>query len=242
MAVDPKRVSRLLDLLPAVFQEDREPGDANFLGRFLLGFEDVLLGLPEWADDGQQADLATGAAGEPAIGLEQSIARLYRFFEPGADLVDATPGRCAPEPFLDWLAGWVALSLREDWEPQRRRRLIQKAVPLYRLRGTRRGVEEMLEVYTEPFDASVFELPPLQIGVHSTVGIDTVVGGAAPFFFRVRVHLPFVDPPTARIQDRVARAIVDLQKPAHTYYQLTVETPTLQIGVYSTVGVDTLVG
>ena len=243
MAIDdPRRLSRLLDLLPAVFQEDRKSGGAKFLGRFLLGFEQLLLGLPEWEAEGREADLASGAAGEPVLGLEQTIARLQRYFEPGAALVDQYPGRCVPEPFLDWLAGWVALDLREDWTPRRRRRLIERAVSLYRLRGTRRGVEAMLEVYTEPFAARVYELPPLQVGVHSTVGVDTVIGGGAPFFFLVQVDLPFVDPATARVQDRIARAIVDLQKPAHTYYHLTVVTPTFQIGVHSTVGVDTLVG
>ena len=44
MAIDPNQVSGLLDSLPAVFQEDREGRAPNFLGRFLLGFEQVLLG------------------------------------------------------------------------------------------------------------------------------------------------------------------------------------------------------
>jgi hypothetical protein len=45
-----------------------------------------------------------------------------------------------------------------------------------------------------------------------------------------------------KAQQEIAQSIVDLQKPAHTYYKLTVETPTLQINVHSKVGVDTLLG
>ena len=91
--------------------------------------------------------------------------------------------------------------------------------------------------------ASVNELrTAFQVGVYSTVGVDTVLDGGAPFFFRVRVLLRSTQPEEIKVQRAVAHAIVDLQKPAHTYYALTVETPTFQIGVHSTVGVDTLLG
>jgi P2-related tail formation protein len=143
---------------------------------------------------------------------------------------------------LQWLAGWVALALREDWDELRQRELIAKAVSLYRLRGTRQGMEEFLRIYTR-LGVSVDEYnADFQIGLHSTVGVDTVLSGGAPFFFRVRVLLPTPDPVEIKAQHAVAQAIVDLQKPAHTYYALTVETPTFQIGVHSRVGVDTLVG
>jgi phage tail-like protein len=222
MAIDANQVSRLLDNLPSAFQEDRRGGAPNFLGRFLLGFEQLLLGA--------------GEAGKP--GLEETIARLYRYFEPGAALAD---GDRAPKEFLQWLAGWVALTLREDWDELRQRDLIAKAVPLYRLRGTRRGVEEFLRIYTR-LGASIDELgTAFQVGVHSTVGVDTMLDGGPAFFFRVNVLLPNPQPEEIKAQRAVAHAIVDLQKPAHTYYTLTVETPVLQIGVHSTVGVDTLV-
>jgi phage tail-like protein len=223
MAIDASAVSSLLDGLPAVFQEDREAGAPNFLGRFLLGFEQVLLGL--------------GDAGDP--GIEETIARIYRYFEPGAALAD---GERAPKEFLDWLAGWVALTLREDWDELRQRDLIAKAAQLYRLRGTKRGVEEFLRIYTR-LGASIDELGTgFQIGVHSTVGVDTMLDGGAPFFFRVHVLLPSPDPEQIKAQRDMAHAIVDLQKPAHTYYTLSVETPIFQVDVHSTVGVDTLLG
>jgi len=220
---DPREISSLLDNLPAVFQEDRQAGAPNFLGRFLLAFEQILLGL--------------GDAGDP--GLEETIARIYRYFEPGAALAD---GERAPKEFLQWLAGWVALTLREDWDELRQRDLIAKAAQLYRLRGTKRGVEEFLRIYTR-LGASIDELgTAFQVGVHSTVGVDTVLDGGAPFFFRVHVLLPSTQPEEIKAQRIIAHSIVDLQKPAHTYYSLSVETPTFQIGVHSTVGADTLLG
>ena len=58
----------------------------------------------------------------------------------------------------------------------------------------------------------------------------------------MHVLLPSPQPEEIKAQRTVAHAIVDLQKPAHTYYALTVETPVFQIDVHSTVGIDTLVG
>jgi phage tail-like protein len=221
MAFDPQRVSTLLDSMPAVFQEDRKAGAPNFLGRFLLGFEEVLLG--------------SGTVGKR--GLEETIARLYTYFEPGATL---GPDEQAPKEFLRWLAGWVALTLREDWEEQRQRDLIARAASLYRHRGTKRGVEEFLSIYTL-MPVSIDESnAPFQIGVHSTIGADTLLDGGPPFFFRV--HANMADPAKIEENFEAARAVVELQKPAHTDYALTIETPELQIGVHSTVGVDTLIG
>ena len=226
MAVDADQVSSLLEMLPAVLQEDREAGEPDFLGRFLLGFESLLLGL--------------GEADESKWGLEEKIAAIYRYFEPGAKL---EPGElAAPPEFLQWLAGWVALTLREDWDVSRQRDLIAQAAQLYRLRGTRRGVQAFLEIYTrlgvtiEEFDFA------FQLDVRSTVGKDTLLDGGAPFFFHVDLLLPKPSAEESKAQLPVAYAIVDLQKPAHTFYTLNVVTPTLQVNVHSTVGVDTLVG
>lgn len=223
MVIDASRVSQLLDSLPALLQQDRVAGGPNFLGRFLLGFEQLLLGL--------------GDEAEP--GLEERIAGIHRYFEPGPAL---PAGQRAPAEFLPWLAGWVALTLREDWDELRQRELIAQAASLYRLRGTRRGVEAFLRIYTR-LGVAVDELATaLQVGVHARVGVDTVIDGGAPYFFRVRVFLPSSDPAQRKAQLGVAGAIVDLQKPAHTHYTLTVVTPAFQIGVHSTVGADTLVG
>ena len=40
----------------------------------------------------------------------------------------------------------------------------------------------------------------------------------------------------------IARSLIELEKPAHTFYELTVNYPSMQIGKHSTVGVDTILG
>jgi phage tail-like protein len=232
VAVDDKQSeSTYLGYLPTVFREGAAPGEPGFLGRYLLGFEHVLTGTGEPADPGIEERL-DGIASAGLAGIE-------RYFEPGPNLAD---GERAPAEFLPWLAGWVALALRSDLDELRRRELIARAVPLYRLRGTRSGLEQLVGVYTR-MGVTVEELGDrFQLGVHSRVGVDTVLGGGAPNFFRVLVRLPTTDPAELVAQRRLIAAIVDTEKPAYAHYALDVQTPTLQIGVTSTVGVDTLLG
>ena len=109
MAIDANQVSTLLDSLPAVFQEDREGRCARF-------------SQAGSCSASSRCCSNYGDVDEP--GLEETIARIYRYFEPGAAVA---PGERAPREFLQWLAGWVALTLREDWDELRQRDLIAKA-------------------------------------------------------------------------------------------------------------------
>jgi phage tail-like protein len=165
-------------------------------------------------------------------GLEKQLDRIDHYFAP----------KETPAEFLEWLSGWVALSLRADLKDEQRRDFIAKAVPLYRLRGTKQGLERLIQIYTA-LPPVIHELnTPFQIGVHSTIGADTTLDGGAPHFFKVTIRLGDPNPDERKRMTEVTTAIIDLEKPAHTQYVLEVETPILQIGEHSTIGVDTLLG
>ncbi len=251
MAVDENKASSLLDYLPAVYQEDREPGKPDFLGRFLLAFERLLLGLGETSSSapmpGFEEIIGGGRVAFSGSAATAVLAGLQRYFEPGyvSENSFLSESESAPREFLPWLAGWLTLTLRRDWGDARdeaqQRELIAKASRLYRLRGTKRGIEEFLKIYTR-LGVVIDELDtPFQVGV-SRVGVDTRLDGGVPFYFHIKVLLPTPDPTLKKKHYEIATAVVDLQKPAHTLYTLTIETPTFQINVHSTVGVDTLVG
>jgi phage tail-like protein len=232
----PGQTSRYLDYLPAIYQQDAQVNQPNLLGRCLLAFEQVLTGLGDVEERGLE-EILDGVL-DPVSGLLR-MAGVQRYFDPGPNLPDSER---APAKFLPWLAGWVALALRADLDELRQRDFIARAVSLYRLRGTKQGLEEFVRIYTR-LGVTVDEMnTPFQIGVHSTVGVDTLLDGGAPHFFRVLIRLPTPDPEQIRQHRQVATAIIAMEKPAHTHYQLDVETPTMQIGVHSTVGVDTLLG
>jgi phage tail-like protein len=216
----PGKASSLLNYLPAIFQENSAPGQPNFLGRFLLAFERILLGLGEVSDEVSQP------------GLEDKIAQLDRYFDPER----------TPSEFLPWLASWVALSLRQDWYEPEKRRFLRQIVPLYQLRGTKAGMEKMLQAYTG-MGVEVRELiSALQVGKTSTVGVDTVIGGGPPHYFFVKMFLDSPDPTLKDRKKQIAEAIIEQEKPAHTDYDLEIEVPIMQIEKHSTVGVDTLLG
>jgi phage tail-like protein len=209
-------VSSYMDYLPAIFRQDGDAHGVNFLGRFLLAFEWILSG-PRGAGPADSAAIPDG--------FEQTLDRLRYFFDPGPG---ADERHRAPDEFLPWLAGWVALTLREDWTPEEQRRLISQVVPLYRLRGTRAGLAAMLATYT---------------GASST-GASVEIHEFDPpaHYFQVDLVLPERNPDLRRRREQITRAIIDQEKPAHTFYTLKIRVPTIVVGQSSTVGVDTLVG
>jgi phage tail-like protein len=225
-----------IDHLPAVLRES-DPDDPQLLEGLLAGLEAVLTGAGDPRDPGLE-ELLDGIGGPDQVAL----AGLERFFSPLPPAATAFPERHqAPPDFLAWLAGWVALALRADATEAQQRALIANALPLYRERGTKGGLERLLALYD--VGAVVEEdLDALQIGVHSSIGVDTRLGGGAPHFFRVLVSLPVTDPGALAATRRRLAAIVDAEKPAHTLYTIEIDTPTMQIGVRSTIGVDTMLG
>lgn len=254
--LDPRagQVSRLLGYLPAIFQDppqgSSEAASPLPLGRLLMAFESIFLGLPksspvEWADVNQQPGFEEILGGAFEQGTSKTILDgVQRYFDPGPDYSvneqNVANYNRAPPEFLAWLAGWVALALREDWTEDHKRKFIANAVVLYRLRGTKDGVEQFVHAYTGgPVEISE-QVAELQIGVHSRIGVDTILSGGAPFFFRVK--LTSSDPVGFEKQKDMVSALIDLQKPAHTSYSLQVEIAQFQIGVHSTIGVDTLLG
>lgn len=205
----------LLEYLPAIYHED------PFLGQYLSAFEQILLGSADEKDGGER-------------GLEQKIERIADYFDPLQ----------SPFEFLEWLSGWVALSLRADLDEFHQRQFIKNAVRLYRLRGTKKGLEEIVSVYTR-LGASITETAaPFQLELEkgSRVGVDTMLEGGAPFVFRVTINLSTTEPAVLKKQSEVVTVILRMEKPAHTQFVLEVESPTMQIEDHSLVEVDTLLG
>ncbi len=204
--------STLLDYLPAIYRQN------DFVGKFLVPFEKLLLGISDPVPLPPPA--APAASAFDGEGLEQTIAGLARCFDPQA----------TPPQFLPWLAGWVALTLRADWTLQQQRKFLAGTVPRYHRRGTPGNLKEMLTIFT--------------------FGTPDIAEDDIDHHFVVKIYLPPSMPanatePYQQFIDRqvtIARAVIELEKPAHTFYDLQPIFPSMQIGVHSTIGVDTLLG
>lgn len=146
--------SNYLKYLPAIFHKKPELHNEIPFGDYLLPYEVIL----------NQFD--------------QLLAALDEYFTP-----ELAPELAPEEPFLSWLATWVALPLDEGWQEDQRRQLIQEAVELYRWRGTVQGLKRYLELYTrvpeEQVDIEEARWPAgMQIGVASRIGgVNSVANG-----------------------------------------------------------------
>jgi phage tail-like protein len=186
--------------------------------------------LPELFHDSEVPallDLIESVFGDFADKLD----RISSFFDPAE----------APSEFLPWLASWTALVLRADWDESQQRAVLAKIVPLYRKRGTRVGLEEYLKIYAGEGVTIKDDVAPLEVGVNSTVGVDAVIGGLPPHFFVINVAFAEPDPEKLQQKARAVEAVLEIEKPAHTFYKLNFQGPTLQIGLRSTIGRDTLI-
>ena len=187
----------LLSYLPAVFHGPRE--EDQLLGDFLAPFEEILFGEE---------------------GLHPTIASL-------AGRLDALT---APNEFFPWLASWMGATLYRQLPEDKQREFVANAADYYRYRGTSHNLKRLLELFTG-LAAEIEEpdYPVFQIGVGSLIGLHSHIGGGPPHVFLVKVTMP-VHPGRSEAQtsavrehvERLARAVIDLEKPAHTTYDLEV--------------------
>lgn len=144
--------------------------------------------------------------------LEQYVDHVHTYFDPDTD--EGT-FKDANRDFLPWLAGWVALSLRDDWDEPTKRKFIAGMVPLYRQRGTKAGLKKILELYLNSLDfdesVEIFEFEQRL------------------YYFQVQLDLEYRSPARYWRQVRIAKDIIDREKPAHTYYGLKIRVPTMRI-------------
>ncbi|NEQ41078.1 MAG: hypothetical protein F6K40_34650 [Okeania sp. SIO3I5] len=195
-----KSISTYQQYLPAILQEQ------VFLGRFLLAFEKILSGLYETAS---QEKVIT-AQSENVPGFEEVLEQIHLFFNPQE----------TPEEFVPWLAGWVALSLRDDWDIEVKRAFILEVVKFYRLRGTKEGLSELLSLYLK--NAKLGE--KVEIFDNFT---------HFPHYFQVQLTLNDRDPIKYWQQAKIAQAIIEQEKPAQTFYSLKILVPSMQLTMRS---------
>lgn len=145
--------------------------------------------------------------------IEETLDVIHQYFDPYE----------SPEKYLPWLASWSAMILEEDWPLAKKRRLIRKAIELYRIRGTVKGLKLFISLFTghEP-DIKENEWPfrGWRIGATSEIGTDSVVlppvNLAHTFIVEMPVSYKDVSPEAViRIHE-----IIQMEKPANTQYYL----------------------
>ena len=119
-----------------------------------------------------------------------------------------------PEDFLDWLAGWVGMTLDENWPLDRRRAVTHRAVSLFRRRGTAAGLRELVELFTAG---------DVQINETGGAAWSEQPGGDLPGEPSPRLSVRvWVDDPES-ISEKTLDALVSAMKPAHVVHRVEVK-------------------
>ncbi|MCX5747995.1 MAG: phage tail protein [Proteobacteria bacterium] len=150
--------------------------------------------------------------------VERNLDEGWRFYDP----------HVAPKEFLDWLAHWTAFTVDLEWPEEQKRSLIKRAVDLYRIRGTKRGLMLFLKLFTghEPevlensWPFKGFRVEGEESVEGARIGLDSVVlppvDLAHCFIVTMPIRYETVTPGTViRIHQ-----IIQMEKPAHTHYYL----------------------
>ncbi len=174
--------------------------------------------------------------------VERNLIDGWRFYDP----------HVAPPDFLDWLARWTAFTADLEWPETEKRSLIKRAVDLYRIRGTKRGLTLFLKLFTGhepdieentwPFKGFRVEAEGAELGAR--VGLDSVilppVDLAHCFVVTMPIRFEDVTPDTViRIHQ-----IIQMEKPAHTHYYLrfTEEKGDVELREFFAIGLRSGIG
>lgn len=198
--------SNYLRFLPAVFHDGSKDGGSSglLLERYLKIFETIISGIEDDESEGKK-------------GIAETLNIISDIFHPRFSFLfdDAEKSFLPPlkdnekthfknnfrqdtdideflDEFLRWLAGWTALVLKDDWELEKKREIIARIIPIYRMRGTKRGLEEYLRIYVGKRINIIGDAKQFQVGTTSYVGKKARVGGFPPYFFIVEVDVMYM--------------------------------------------------
>lgn len=174
--------------------------------------------------------------------VDQNLTDGWRFYDP----------HVAPPEFLEWLSRWTAFTTDLDWPEEQRRALIKRAVDLYRIRGTRKGLTLFLKLFTGhepdieentwPFKGFRVEGEGAEQGAR--VALDSVILPPVDLAhcFVVTMPIKFEDV-TPEMVIRIHQ-IIQLEKPAHTHYYLKFleETGEVELREFFAIGLRSGIG
>jgi phage tail-like protein len=157
--------------------------------------------------------------------MEQNIGQIPRLFDP----------EVAPYPFLLWISSWVAVQNPQFWQEDKLRLLLKKIPFLYKIKGTRRSIGEIVELYT---GAPCYIVEPREAGA-----LASAVPGAErlyeaemdPFTFMVLINENQLPGEKERLE---LQWLIDSFKPAHTEAVLVLLRPRVHLGGHSYLGIN----
>ena len=142
--------------------------------------------------------------------------------------------------YLDWLAEWIGMRDSFAWPDDKLKSLIKEGLSLFKRRGTRQGIIDLLTLCTgeKPYIVEHHQITEFRKNREQTELMRKLYGNR-PDFFTVLMKEELIDTPWKK--ETVTR-LVDYFKPAHMDWQLIVIKPYTFVGEYTYLGVNTVLG
>lgn len=153
-----------------------------------------------------------------------------RRIETSASLYDADS---APDEFLSWLCGWLAVKDLPLWPRHKLRELLRHAHRLNRMRGTLEGIQAIVSLYC---GGQVFQVETYHAmryyALRGGEAFKRLYGGDRNSFF----ILP--DKPLNGRDAQAVRHLLDENKPAHVTARVVTLAPRLVLDGYTYLGIN----
>ena len=162
--------------------------------------------------------------------LEYELDDISRYFDPES----------AESEFLVWLADWLNITDTGLWKEDKLRKLLLSAVELYRRRGTRGSLSDMIELYTgeKPFIVENAEIREFS-GTRSYDGSLLPMYGSDPYKVTLMIKSEHIrsDSDLSAIR-RLSMKML----PAYAELDLVVLEPYIFLDKYSYLGINSTLG
>ena len=158
--------------------------------------------------------------------LDEEIRAVARYFDP--DVVS--------REYLDWLADWLDVEDGYLWPEEKLRTLVRRGMELYRIRGSRRYVVEMVKLYTgqEPWVVEHSQVEPFLTDTGRAALLRELYG-ESPYMVTMILDRSALESNDAY---KALLRIIDNAKPAWVEVNLVVLTPYLFLDQYSYLGIN----
>ncbi len=185
----------------------------------------------------QRADAATGFL-ERFLAIFQTLYEdLTGDIERVSDYFDT---ECKDKEFLLWLSDWLDIADSYVWSQQQLQELLRHAVELYRRRGTRQSIQQIVELYTgeTPYIVETFALDKFRDTPDYEQTLLPMFGND-PYSFTVLVKEEYI---RTRRQYNILLKIIEEMKPVHTELKLIPLKPFIFLSAFSYLGVNSVLG
>jgi phage tail-like protein len=139
---------------------------------------------------------------------------------------------------LRWLGTWLGLDSGDHWRDESVRRLIRAAPELYRYRGTRRGIEKVVETFTgsPPIIVEPFQFKAMRDNTEWRWLTDRLYSDN-PYTFTVLLDQRQASSDKERV---LLRGLLEEHKPAFTEVRLAWLQPWMYLDLHTYLGINTV--